>query len=180
MPALFRFAALFLLSLALPPSAMGKEKVDLKMFQGFFRGDSSVTIAGAHYYGSAIIHIRVGNKGRQANMAVSGEFEINGRPFRISNRLTFSRTRTFTERSITNGFGGATVGVKGRYTARKRKLFFRQSFSANGRSGEVSGSIFVRQSQHRKKFLTFDTSITFDGEPTDYLYNFQVWNYVKP
>jgi hypothetical protein len=180
MEKVLRIAALMLLAAAASTHAAQKKPVDLSVFRGIYHGTVAVTLAGRTYPGTARVVVAAGKKGRSAIMSISGVFRANGKSFPISNRLTFLRSRNFTERSLTNGFAGASLRVTGRYTAHKHKLAFRAPFAANKMSGFAVGTAAVRPGRHGKQVLALVTSIEFDNQPADYVFHFQVSKFIEP
>ncbi len=165
--------------LGIIPSAPAKP-VDLARFRGVYHGKVAVTLSGRTYPGVARIVVRAGKLGRSATMSVAGEFSIHGRTFPISNRLTFSRSRNFTERSIANGFTGASVRVTGPYVAHRRDLSFSAPFAVNNVSGTAIGTAAIHRGRQGNQVLALNTSIAFHGQPQDYLFDFQASKYVEP
>ncbi len=177
MQGFLRLAALALLGAAASAPA---KPVDLRNFHGVYRGKASIVLSGETYSGTARIVVQTGSKGRSAVMTVSGSFLAHGRTFPISNRISFSRFRTFAERSIAQGFPGNALGVTGRYTAHRHRLTFGAPFTVPGAKGRSIGSLATRSGHHGKQILTLRTSIIFAGRPADYIFDFRVSKYVLP
>jgi hypothetical protein len=180
MQGFLRLVALLVLAAAVPARAHHQDAVDLRAFHGLYRGTVAVTLAGRTYPGTARIFMQTTKHGHSATMAVSGQFQADGKTFSISNYFTFLENRRFTERSITNGFPGTSVRVAGKYIAHARKLAFQSPFETNTTSGASTGRVTIRPGRHGKQILALTTSVALDGQHPDYLYDFQVSKYLVP
>ena len=176
--ALNRFLKFALVAAAAAAICSSARAEKLAVFRGLYRGTVAVTMNGGTFPGAARIDVRV--HGRKMTVRVRGSFAINGKVFAISNRIAFSRGRTFAVRSITNGFANSQLGVSGRYVPAGHTLAFAAPFEADGTTGSADGAISTHRSGRRKQWLTLRTSVAIQGEPRNDLFRFRVWKYVMP